>query len=1499
MSKTHLPTRSRFGTKLLGGLLSALLVAEGFVGLTAYAQEPQSPFPDIASSYAAKEIASMALEGILSGYEDGSFQPARPITRAELAKIIAKSFQLKEQPEGAASFRDVASDAWYRGYVGALKQSGIVQGTSDDTFSPADAVTREQLVVFFVRALGLEQAAAYVEPQAADFSDMSAVSAWARQDVALAYRIGFVQGMDDGQGGVRFDAKAPAERQALAALAYRAIHERAGLLDKAKAFRPADEKPAEPGASPTPEPFFGGGGGGGGGVLPPTVQATLAGNDTYTGDLTITAGDTYGPASGVKIVNGTLTVNPGSNGEVTLRNIQASNLTIQSGASNTIKLSGIAVTGELNVDTKQQANQVRILLENGSTVAATKVGSRAILDQGAGAGAGSFGPVRLHMTQQQHSVQFRGSFAAGVTVEEGSQPIGLDIQPGADLPQLSLGAETRLQSAAGAHIGQVQLTKPAAVYVSGAGAIDKLGVDPQAQGSLIQVGAGAKLGLIELGGSATLDGDPTALSNTAIETYNNVQIVVNDAIKPGAKQKAVANAEASIGAITAIWEQPEAAAASIRRARAAVRGVLALGGTEADIYNYASLIDAEATLNALSSAGQTEKPSVFGHVYVNGGMLSGSIEPGSEVTITRENGEVIQADIYEKINFYSATINGQFRFQAGERLYFRAKMPGKKISAPTAVTVEAINGKTATPLIISAVYTNSTYVEVTTEDHAFLTITNKRTGAQASSAELNEHGYISLNFPVQVGDVLAVTAQGFGKNVSDDAEVSVLPLTQRLATPEVSGNVYTNGGVLKIRTEGASDVFIKSPDGSELRYNGEYMSSEGFIRAVVKPPLSVGSFVSVYSHAPGMMDSEEVRIPVFNVIQVLTATPTVTKQASKSDSTVAGLSLPNTWIHLQRKSDLVVLNTILTQEDGSFEAYVAPSDLNAGDIVIVTAEALGKLPSAQVETIYLGDALLPATAVPAVSGTLFTNGGLLTVTTEPGSRITVMAQGNSGAFGFTWDASSAITIIPICWWSLAVGSKIEITSQAPGKAISAASSFYVKPLAGKSTAPQVSEPVFNSKWTEIRGTAEPYAQIAAFGDDGRLVGMQYADDGGTFYLSIADKLNAGSVLWLQASAFGKTASDPIQVVVQTTSPLEAPVFSQLQVYENGIIAQGTKDANSYLLLQRADGNYLDSYSADGTVVNWTSLFSKSNLVPGETVYVVAMPINNSFAESDPIPVTVQELSGITEAPSPHRIVLSANRESLITGTAVPGAQIWFSSSLMTNVAVADDSGRFMQLLTAEFLQAGDTVWVSAHKIGQIPSKPLPVTVEEMTQTAIPNVVPSLSTNGGWLDIAVKDPDTSITIYTPDFSIKNYTLHNEYLLKAYVDYDPPADSPQTGYTIIIASHNGQTPSEPVIVYPVQLDGKTATPTVTGDVYATGTSPITISGLDLTAPLVRFTNSQGELLGWHRQTWLEGSLVYEFNENLLGASEEIWVTAQDYGKAESEPIRIPVKRRSDEG
>jgi len=85
-----------------------------------------------------KGIQSLTEEGIIQGYSDGSFRPDAAITRAEFIKMVMTGAGV--QSVGADCFNDVAQE-WYAASICMAKDDGIVSGYEDGTFLPDQGVT--------------------------------------------------------------------------------------------------------------------------------------------------------------------------------------------------------------------------------------------------------------------------------------------------------------------------------------------------------------------------------------------------------------------------------------------------------------------------------------------------------------------------------------------------------------------------------------------------------------------------------------------------------------------------------------------------------------------------------------------------------------------------------------------------------------------------------------------------------------------------------------------------------------------------------------------------------------------------------------------------------------------------------------------------------------------------------------------------------------------------------------------------------------------------------------------------------------------------------------------------------------------------------------------------------------------------------------------------------------------------------------------------------------
>ena len=96
-----------------------------------------------------REIDTLTTYRILSGYEDGGFHPADPVTRAQFCTMVASALDL---PDGKNSkFSDVRDGAWYAGAVTGMADMGFVSGYGDGRFGPGDIISYQEMVAILSR----------------------------------------------------------------------------------------------------------------------------------------------------------------------------------------------------------------------------------------------------------------------------------------------------------------------------------------------------------------------------------------------------------------------------------------------------------------------------------------------------------------------------------------------------------------------------------------------------------------------------------------------------------------------------------------------------------------------------------------------------------------------------------------------------------------------------------------------------------------------------------------------------------------------------------------------------------------------------------------------------------------------------------------------------------------------------------------------------------------------------------------------------------------------------------------------------------------------------------------------------------------------------------------------------------------------------------------------------------------------------------------------------
>lgn len=119
-------------------------------------------YRDIANSWAKDQIVELTQKNIVTGYTDYTFRPKNNITRAEVTALLVRTLDLKEKSKTA--YTDVGTGHWAYDAIHFATQAGLVQGTGGNRFQPDRPVTRSEMAAMVARALKLGGIAAKDKP---------------------------------------------------------------------------------------------------------------------------------------------------------------------------------------------------------------------------------------------------------------------------------------------------------------------------------------------------------------------------------------------------------------------------------------------------------------------------------------------------------------------------------------------------------------------------------------------------------------------------------------------------------------------------------------------------------------------------------------------------------------------------------------------------------------------------------------------------------------------------------------------------------------------------------------------------------------------------------------------------------------------------------------------------------------------------------------------------------------------------------------------------------------------------------------------------------------------------------------------------------------------------------------------------------------------------------------------------------------------------------------
>lgn len=182
-----------------GGSVSSIVTSgTGAVDIGIQPNAYKTAFNDLAdAAWAEKAISYLAEKGVVSGMGDGSFMPNSSVTREQFAVMTVRAFGL--EPTGETSeFTDVEQERWSREYINTLKSNGLISGYDDGSFMPEKNISREEMFVILHRIVNYNRLDIPMVRDDASFADWDSISLYARDSVLAMYKSGLANGNENG-----------------------------------------------------------------------------------------------------------------------------------------------------------------------------------------------------------------------------------------------------------------------------------------------------------------------------------------------------------------------------------------------------------------------------------------------------------------------------------------------------------------------------------------------------------------------------------------------------------------------------------------------------------------------------------------------------------------------------------------------------------------------------------------------------------------------------------------------------------------------------------------------------------------------------------------------------------------------------------------------------------------------------------------------------------------------------------------------------------------------------------------------------------------------------------------------------------------------------------------------------------------------------------------------------------------------------------------------------
>lgn len=152
-----------------------------------------SAFEDVpAGFWAGCDINKLTENNVIAGYPDRTFKPNLPVSRAEMATLTIKGFNLlnSDTPPCHKTFKDVPNNFWASKMINKAVANGLMEGYNDTMFKPNKPVTRAEAFTILSKGINCPMDTCQANEILNKYCDADSVPDWAKIPVAKAIQAG-------------------------------------------------------------------------------------------------------------------------------------------------------------------------------------------------------------------------------------------------------------------------------------------------------------------------------------------------------------------------------------------------------------------------------------------------------------------------------------------------------------------------------------------------------------------------------------------------------------------------------------------------------------------------------------------------------------------------------------------------------------------------------------------------------------------------------------------------------------------------------------------------------------------------------------------------------------------------------------------------------------------------------------------------------------------------------------------------------------------------------------------------------------------------------------------------------------------------------------------------------------------------------------------------------------------------------------------------------------